>query len=82
MYNISRLSKLCIEELEKQLEENKSILMKALSEKEELVNAKTKLDAKVCFLENSSSESLSESNQSPKNLDESETLNSKSSIIF
>jgi len=71
----ARLSKLCIEELEKQLEENKQILMKVLSEKEDLVKMKTKLDAKVCFLENSSSESLSDSTQSVKDstLDKSKT---------
>jgi len=76
----ARLSKLCIEELEKQLEENKQILIKVLSEKEELVKIRTKLDAKVCFLENSSSESLSESNNSVKDatLDDSKT---KGSII-
>jgi len=70
----ARLSKLCIEELEKQLEENKNILMRVLAEKAELVKVKTKLDAKVCFLENSSSEGLSDSNQSAKNstLDDSE----------
>ena len=48
--------------------------MRVLAEKAELVKVKTKLDAKVCFLENSSSESLSDSNQSAKNstLDDSE----------
>jgi len=71
----ARLSKLCIEELEKQLEENKQILMKVLSEKEDLLKIRTKLDAKVCFLENSSSESLSDSTQSVKDstLDKSKT---------
>jgi len=72
----ARLSKLCVEELEKQLQENKNILMKVLAEKEELVNVKTKLDAKVCFLENSSSESLSESKEN-STLDESKTSTSK-----
>lgn len=79
----ARLSKLCIGELEKQLEENKSIMMKVLSEKEQLVSVKTKLDAKICFLETSSSESLSESNQSTKNstLEESKTSTTNKSLI-
>jgi len=52
----ARLSKLCIEQLEKQVEENQSVLMKVLSEKEDLLAVKNQLEATVCFLENSSSE--------------------------
>lgn len=60
----ARLSALCIQELEKKLEENQEMLMKFYSDKEEMKSERSRLDAKICFLENSTSNSLSESNRS------------------
>jgi len=77
----ARLSKLCIEELEKKLKDNKSVLLRALQEKEELISSKNKLDAKICFLENSSSESLSETNQSTKSSSTFEDSKSSNLLI-
>ena len=48
----ARLSKLCISELEKQLEETKNLLTKALIEKESVRDALKKLETKVHFLSN------------------------------
>ena len=48
----ARLSKLCISELEKQLEETKNLLTKALIEKEAVRDALKKLETKVHFLSN------------------------------
>ena len=46
-----RLSKLCIEELEKQLQESKTSLTNVLIEKENMKADLRKLEAKICFLE-------------------------------
>ena len=48
----ARLSKLCIEELEKQLEESKNLLTKVLIEKEAVRDALKKLETKLHFLTN------------------------------
>jgi len=47
----ARLSKLCIEELEKQLQESKTSLTNVLIEKENMKADLRKLEAKICFLE-------------------------------
>ena len=62
----ARLAKLCMQELEIQLEENKSLLAKVFVEKEDLKNEKTKLEAKLSFINNSedSKTKLSENNPS------------------
>ena len=48
---ILRLSKLCIDELETQLEESKSSLTTVLIEKENMKTEVRKLEAKVCFMD-------------------------------
>jgi len=56
----ARLSKLCMTELENKLEKSSDLLHKVLSERDQLLEGKRKLEAKIFFIE-SSSESLSES---------------------
>jgi len=73
----ARLSALCIQELEKKLEENQEMLMKFYSDKEEMKSERSRLDAKICFLENSASNSLSESNRS-----QSKVLLNKESVTI
>merc|ERR1712079_719571 len=48
---LARLSKLCIDELETQLEESKSSLTTVLIEKENTKTEVRKLEAKVCFMD-------------------------------
>jgi len=48
---LARLSKLCIDELETQLEESKSSLTTVLIEKENMKTEVRKLEAKVCFMD-------------------------------
>jgi len=52
----ARLSKLCIEELEKQLQESKTSLTNVLIEKENMKADLRKLEAKICFLEKNPSQ--------------------------
>ena len=58
--SLSRLSKLCISDLEKQLEESKNSLTSVLLEKEQLKTNMRKLEAKICFQDSSSSNLASE----------------------
>merc|ERR1712098_434048 len=65
----ARLSKLCISDLEKQLEESKNSLTSALIEKENLKTDIKKLEAKLCFQDSSSSAPTSEDcNMSASNI--------------
>ena len=61
----ARLSKLCIDELQQNLEDTKNSLTSALVEKENMRADITKLEGKICYLEKSSSSSVPESDLKP-----------------